>query len=381
MKIAMYNVTTHVVKGGIETFCIKAAEELVRQGFDARVICGTNLNSPEQFEKNGVRYHAFPFKKREEFPDFGTRFRKLCKRISFANNCMEFLMEENFDIIHVHKPFEFPVMYYLKAKGSKSRVVFGSHGTDFFMSDRFFFRRVVDASVTCSNFNALEVQGRYGISPEVIYNGAETDIFRPVDPAEARRLCGLKPAGRYLGTLGRLIGLKGIQVLLRAMPVVLKEYPEVVLLIVGDGPYRAELEALAEKLGIRDNIAFAGGIDHDKLPAWINAMDLLAQPSIGDESFGITVVEAMSCGKPVVATASGGMPEIVSDGETGFIVPKRDEKLLAERIVTLLKNKDLASSMGTKGRERVIAEFTWEKVAQRLIRVYERIGHGDSVIS
>ncbi len=381
MKIAMYNVTTHVVKGGIETFCIKAAEELVKKGIDARVICGTNAAGPETFEKNGVRYHAFTFRRKEEFPDFGTRFRKLCKRISFARNCIEFLVKEDFDIIHVHKPFEFPVMYYLRRKGSKSKVVFGSHGTDFFMTDRFFFGRAVDASVTCSMFNAHEVQQRYGILPEVIYNGADEDKFRPFDAGQARKACGLAEGPAYIGTVGRLVGWKGLQVLLKAMQMILVECPDTKLLIIGDGEYRAELETLADKLGVRKNVSFVGRIEHDMLPVWINSMDMLVQPSIGEEGFSVTIIEAMSCGKPVVATPSGGTIEILQDGEVGFIVPKRDEKLLSERIVTLLKNKDLSVTMGAKARQRVIAEFTWEKVVSRLIKVYERVLHSDPVIS
>jgi glycosyltransferase involved in cell wall biosynthesis len=381
MKIAMYNVTTNVVSGGIETFCIKAAEELVKKGIDARVICGTNAKEPETFEKNGVRYHAFPFRRKEEFPDFGTRFRKLCKRISFARNCLEFMVKEDFDIIHVHKPFEFPVMYYLRKRGAGSKVVFGSHGTDFFMTDRFFFRKIVDESVTCSRFNAREVQQRYGVYPEVIYNGADEKKFRPLDAEQARKACGLTEGSAYIGTVGRLVGWKGLQVLLKAMQMILTECPDTKLLIIGDGEYRSELETLVDKLGARNNVSFVGRIDHDMLPLWINSLDMLVQPSIGEEGFSVTVLEAMSCGKPVVATPSGGTIEILQDGEVGFIVPKRDEKLLSDRIVALLKNKDLAVTMGAKARQRVIAEFTWEKVVSRLIKVYEKALRSDTVIS
>jgi glycosyltransferase involved in cell wall biosynthesis len=381
MKVAMYNVTTNVVKGGIETFCIKTAEELVKKGIDARIICGTDGKYPELFEKNGVGYHAFPFKRKEEFPDFGTRFRKLCKRISFARNCLEFLIKENFDIIHVHKPFEFPVMYYLRKRGSKSKIIFGSHGTDFFFSDRFFFNRVVDASVTCSRFNAIEVQQRYGILPEVIYNGADVEKFRPFNVMEARKSCGLKAGTAYIGTIGRLVGWKGIQILLKVMPMIVQACPETALLIIGDGEYRVELETLADNLGISKYVIFVGRIEHDMLPVWINSMDMLVQPSIGDEAFGISVAEAMSCGKPVIATSSGGMPEIVQDGEVGYIVPKRDEGLLAEKIITLVNNKYLAAEMGMKARDRIIAEFTWGKVVSRLGKVYERVLDDNTVIS
>lgn len=381
MKVAMYNVTTNVVKGGIETFCIKTAEELVKKGIDARIVCGTNSDRPEVFEKNGVRYHAFPFTRKEMFPDFGTRFRKLCKRISFARNCLEFLAQENFDIIHVHKPFEFPIMYYLRMKGARSRIVFGSHGTDFFMTDRFFFGRVVDASVTCSMFNAYEVQERYGVLPEVIFNGADGEKFRPLDAAQARKACGLISGPAYIGTVGRLIGWKGLQVLLKAMQTIAAETPEVKLLIIGDGEYRSALEKLADDLGVRKNVSFIGRVDHDMLPLWINSLDILVQPSIGDEAFGISIAEAMSCGKPVVGTASGGIPEIIEDGEVGFIVPRRDEKLLAEKIVMLLKNRDLAVAMGANARQRIIGKFTWEKVAERLLAVYEGVLSGRPVVS
>jgi glycosyltransferase involved in cell wall biosynthesis len=369
----MYNVTTHVVKGGIETFCIKACEELVRRNIDARIICGAEGQDPESFEKNGVTYHAFPFKRREEFPDFGTRFRKLCKRLSFSRNCLDFLFNEDFDIIHVHKPFEFPIMHYLRQKGSGAKVVFGSHGTDFFFSDRYFFKRAVDASVACSGFNAMEVRQRYGIVPEVIFNGADEERFKPCNVLEARRHCGLEEGFPYIGTVGRLIGLKGVQVLLEAMPKILAECPETRLLIIGDGDYGTRLEALARELGIINNVSFVGRVEHDNLPRWINSLDVLVQPSIGDESFGISIIEAMSCGKPVVATRSGGIPEIMEEGEVGYIVPKRDEILLAERIVSLVKNRDLAETMGLKARERVLARFTWEKVVTRLIEIYERV--------
>jgi glycosyltransferase involved in cell wall biosynthesis len=89
----------------------------------------------------------------------------------------------------------------------------------------------------------------------------------------------------------------------------------------------------------------------------------------------------MSCGKPVIATSSGGMPEIVQDGEVGYIVPKRNERLLAEKIITLVNNKDLAAEIGMKARDRVIAEFTWGKVVSRLGKVYERVLDDNTVIS
>jgi glycosyltransferase involved in cell wall biosynthesis len=105
------------------------------------------------------------------------------------------------------------------------------------------------------------------------------------------------------------------------------------------------------------------------------------QPSIGEEGFSVTIIEAMSCAKPVVATPSGGTTEILQDGEAGFIVPKRDEKLLAEKIIVLIKNKDMAAEMGAKAREKVIAEYTWQKVVSRLIAVYERVLNGNPILS
>jgi glycosyltransferase involved in cell wall biosynthesis len=109
-------------------------------------------------------------------------------------------------------------------------------------------------------------------------------------------------------------------------------------------------------------------------------MDIVMQPSIGDEGFSLTVIEAMSCGKPVIGTPSGGTPEILTDGEVGFIVPKHDEKLLAEKTITLIKNKDLTATMGEKARQRVLERFTWEKVVPGLIEVYEGVLDGHIVV-
>jgi glycosyltransferase involved in cell wall biosynthesis len=380
MKVAMYNVTTNVVKGGIETFCIKAAEQLVKRGVDARIVCGTE-DGPEEFVRNGVRYHAFPFTNKEEFPDFGTRFRKLCKRLSFAKNCSDFMLKEKFDIVHVHKPFEFPIMHYLRRKGSPAKIVFGGHGTDFFLTDRYYFKRVVDAGVTCSEFNADEIEARYGVRPFVIYNGADTEVFRPMDMQDSRRACGLDPAGKYFGTLGRLIGWKGIQVFIKAMPEILADCPDAKMLIVGGGEYRPELERLAMELGVHEGLIFAGRIEHGRLPLWINSMDMLVQPSIGEEAFGISIIEAMSCGKPVVATASGGIPEIVVDGEVGYIVQRNDETMLADRVITLLNDKELTRKMGTNGRQRVIDEFTWDKVVERLLKIYDKVLDENHLVS
>jgi|WetSurMetagenome_2_1015567.scaffolds.fasta_scaffold00427_14 glycosyltransferase involved in cell wall biosynthesis len=380
MKVAMYNVTTNIVKGGIETLCVKASEELVRRGIDARIICGTLGDGPEEFVVNNVRYHAFPFRSKDRFPDFGTRFRKLGKRLSFGVNCMEFMRREDFDIIHIHKPFEFPLMYYLRKKGCRAKVVYNANGTDFFATDRFFFRRAVDISIASSEFNALEVEGRYGIHPIVVYNGAEEDVFRPVDTMEARRVCGLETGPHYIGTIGRLVGWKGLQVLIAAMPAVVAECPDTILLVVGDGEYRKKLEDLTRELGMGRNVRFVGKIEHSSLPAWMNSMNIVLQPSIGDEGFSLTVVEAMSCGRPVIGAPSGGTPEILVDGESGFIVPKRDSAQLADRIIRILKDPQMEGSMGKKARQRVLAEFTWGKVVDRIERIYKKVLDDNTVL-
>ena len=231
MKIAMYNLTTTCRYGGVETFVWEVSRELARRGQEVHIYGGKGdiLHSIPK-----VEVRVFPFWRRERVPDLGRRFRKLAERWSMAARALPPLIRGRYDIIHIHKPFDLPVGW-MARKWGKAKLVLGSHGTDFFAGDRIFGRRV-DGAVSCSDYNRELIRRRYGMNPEVIFNGIDPEAFHPF-PSPDRELMGkysLAPGDRVILYVGRLIGLKGVPVLLRAFSL-LKDRSRAKLLIVGDG--------------------------------------------------------------------------------------------------------------------------------------------------
>jgi glycosyltransferase involved in cell wall biosynthesis len=145
-------------------------------------------------------------------------------------------------------------------------------------------------------------------------------------------------------------------------------------LIVGEGPERAALEARIEVLGIAPRVHFAGRVARDDLPQRLAEADLMVQPSIGVEAFGISVVEAMACALPVLASDIGGLPEIVVPGETGRLLPGGDVAAWRAAIDEARQHRDALRAWGTAGRRRVEADFTWARNAARLEALLEK-GH------
>jgi glycosyltransferase involved in cell wall biosynthesis len=165
---------------------------------------------------------------------------------------------------------------------------------------------------------------------------------------------------------------KGLDVLIQAIALLLEEGEAVRLVLVGDGPLRSELEHLAARLGVHQQIEFIGYQPRREVARLLNECTLFVLPS-RSESLGIAVVEALACGKPVVATAVGGIPEIVEDGTSGILVEPEDARGLAAAIRRLLGNPALRARLGRAGRLRVQNAFRWQRMAERYVRAYEEL--------
>src|SRR5699024_9861570 len=167
----------------------------------------------------------------------------------------------------------------------------------------------------------------------------------------------------------RLVERKGQDMLVRAWPRVLAAVPAARLVLVGHGPRRRALERLAARLGVADSVIFTGGVPWQQIPAYVDAADVFAGPSrtrllgLEPEGLGIVYLEASACERPIVVGRSGGAPDTVLDGETGYLVDPRDPADIADRIIELLRDPELRDRMGRRGRERVIAGWTWDSIA------------------
>ena len=170
--------------------------------------------------------------------------------------------------------------------------------------------------------------------------------------------------------VGRMVGYKGVDILVRAMTGV-----DARLVLVGDGPRRAELVELAGDLGLAGRVTFAGQVSDDEMRALYRACDVFVLPSVTRaEAFGLVQLEAMAAGKPVVSTSvPSGVPWVNQHGRTGLVVRPGDVPALREAINRLLKDPDLRSRMGRAGRDRVAAEFTVGRMVAQVTALYARV--------
>jgi phosphatidylinositol alpha-1,6-mannosyltransferase len=172
--------------------------------------------------------------------------------------------------------------------------------------------------------------------------------------------------------VSRLVRRKGQDTLIRAMPRILAAEPDTVLLIVGGGPYEKDLRRLAGETGVAASVRFTGSVPWSELPAHYGAGDVFAMPcrtrrgGLDVEGLGIVYLEASATGLPVVAGDSGGAPDAVLDGETGWVVRGGSPEDAADRIVTLLGDAELRRRMGERGREWVEEKWRWDLLAERL---------------
>jgi len=223
----------------------------------------------------------------------------------------------------------------------------------------------------------------------IIPSAVNTRIFSPVDCAEARKRIGLHPEGKIIVYVGRLLPRKDIRNIVRALALLLHRTvdtknpsePTLTLLVVGGEsvepdpvatPEIGELQKLAAQLGITEHVRFIGKRQPNELRYYYSAGDVVVTTP-WYEPFGLTPLEAMACGRPVIGSAVGGITYTIQDGKTGFLVPPRDPAALAARIQHLLDQPELGIHMGLVARRRVQREFTWSIVAMRTSALYETL--------
>lgn len=230
--------------------------------------------------------------------------------------------------------------------------------------------RRADAVVTVSNFTKAELTRR-GVAEErihVITNGVDLERFQPGEKSEAILIRHDLSENRVLLTVGRLEERKGQDKMIEALPRILDAVPDLKYVVVGEGGYRPALEVLARKHGVQDRVVFAGRVPWEELPDYYRTADVFAMPnrtlaSGETEGFGLVFLEANACGKPVVGGRAGGVPDAVSDGETGILVDGRSTDEIVEAVVRLFEDATLRERMGRAGVERA-RHFGWTAKAQ-----------------
>jgi glycosyltransferase involved in cell wall biosynthesis len=227
----------------------------------------------------------------------------------------------------------------------------------------------------CVSEDIAEDMARRRIVPrrklEVVLNGINTEPFeRPTDRAALRQTLGFPPGVPVVGTVGRLNEVKRQDLLLAAFARLRSAVPSARLLLVGDGPSRADLEALAARLGVRETVHFTGYQAHPE--RFLAVMDVFALSS-RMEGLPLAILEAWAAGLPVVASAVGGVPALIDDNRTGLLFPSGDEAALASLLEDLLARPERAAGLGAAGRAEVFARYDLRRMAGDYDRAYREL--------
>ncbi len=374
MKVCLYNVTTTTQFGGVETFVWKIAAHVATPGVQVDLWGGqgsiTQAMPPE------VRVFKFAYLSRQWLRRIPLLNRsatliKFLERLSFGLRALPKLVRERYDVIHIQKPYDLPIAVLVKFL-TGSKLLFGCHGTDYFPGDKF-FARFVDGAVSCSHFNASQIEEHYGLAPAVVFNGFDQTQFHPRPCDEALRAQFASPAETLLLYAGRLIRWKGIRYLLDAIA---QLDANIKLLLAGDGPDRASLEEQVHALGLEGRVFFLGRVEQADLPKYYLVSDLVVLPSLTHETFSIVACEALACERAVVGTKVGGIPELVEE-----LVPPGDAEALAAKIRWLLANPMQRADIARRGHDQVWAFLTWEATAARVLAAYKQLVQGKHVFA
>jgi glycosyltransferase involved in cell wall biosynthesis len=357
---------------------------LKEKGFDVTAACAESAFMASLRER-GLRCVNLPIE----------RSRNLGAHVRSYRRLSAWLRDEPFDIVHVHTPIAALIGRLAAARRRAPIRIYTAHGFYFHDAMPGWQRRV---HVVLERFGArfhhyLFTQSdedraaaiRCRISPEdrvrAIGNGVDLERFNPerfsdADREATRAALGISREARVLAIIGRLVREKGYFELFRASARLADRFPDFRLLVIGDAlasdhdDSTNDLRELVDALGIHARIIFAG--QRDDVPELLHASDVFALPSYR-EGMPRSVIEAMAMALPAVVTDIRGCREEVVDGETGFIIPARDDEALAERCGRLLADPDAARAMGRAGRSRARDLFSERVVFERQIEIYEEL--------
>lgn len=279
---------------------------------------------------------------------------------------------EHFDIVHIHWPFPHVIFGVLAKEIGQARLFNSFYGVEIRWLKKKFpwmvkpFSILINKSdvvTAISTHTAEELRGIVKRSIDLI----------PFSAAMAEQRVTAVDKKKII-FVGRLVERKGVKYLIEAFGRVAKSIPHQ-LLIVGDGPERGHLEAAVTRLHLKDRIVFTGKITDDELKEHYKTCSFLVLPAVYDEKgdtegLGVVLLEAMSYGKPVVASRAGGITDIVADGENGLLVTPADSSALAGAIERLAKNRKLHGKLGRAARKTVDEKFNWDTIVGELIELY-----------
>jgi glycosyltransferase involved in cell wall biosynthesis len=294
-----------------------------------------------------------------------------------AKNCAKILSRNaiDFDLVHAHfleNGFVGAVCKSLRG----TPLIVTAHGGDVYnlpFRDSWYYNLAryvlseADKVITVSHFLAEKLSALSVSSKKlhVIPNGYDENLFKPLPSNAMRKKLGLPLNKRILLSVGNLVDVKGHRYLIDAMSMVLKKRSDILLVIVGDGSLKTSLEKKIREFGIENRVLLTGRKRHAEVSLWMNACDVFVLPSL-NESFGVVIIEALACGKPVVATCVGGVSEIIANEDVGILVKPAHPLSLYRGILDALNRKWTPTNIALYARR-----YSWANIIPSILRVYD----------
>ncbi|MEC7749470.1 MAG: glycosyltransferase family 4 protein [Chloroflexota bacterium] len=366
MKIAMVSPYDFTWPGGVTAHVAQLARALGRSGHEIQVLAP---HSPSRdFQDSDL---LVPFGRSVPLPSGGSTARVTLSWWLYPK-IRALLKKEQFDIIHLHEPMV-PILPLCVLEFSKSVNVGTFHAS---YSRQHLYRafqpiikrwqKRLHGSIAVSPAARRYVNNTFPGEYEIIPNGIDYKHFS----ANVAPLPQYQDGKLNILFVGRLEKRKGLRYLLEAYSKLKWEMPNTRLIVVGPGNPDKESYRILSSHGLRD-VEFAGRVSYDELPRYYATADIFCSPATGGESFGIVLLEAMSAGKPVVASDIEGFRGIMTDGEQGLLVTKKDTDGLANALGRLARDPELRSKLGGQG-SRSAEDYRWEVVAGRVEEYYNR---------
>ena len=393
MRIALCSDWFYPRVGGVARHMAGLAWALTSQGHDVTIITGKRRgeeNSREYGDEWGNGYQIVPSTDDAPF----TVHRLDSFRVPWleitpfrtGGKLKRILQEECIDLVHSHHaftPLSLAGLACARSLGIPS--VLTTHSLSFLHNVRllwtplgrmlFLLRRSINragqliaVSQAAADFLRFFVPNR---EIHIIPNGVDPDRFNlDVEPADVRRSLGLGEDQILLLAVGRLAYMKGFHVLLKALPSVIRQEPSVHLAIAGSGYFGPYLRYLTRSLDLEGHVSFLGHLPDETLTRLYLSSDIFISPSLA-EAFGIVILEAMAAGLPVIATKTGGIPEIITHGVSGLLVKKGSPSALASALLELIESPRLARTMASNAQTLTRQTYSWKAVARQVLTVYK----------
>ncbi len=398
MRICVFSIVTywHGIKGGMEIHGKLLSEGLVKRGHEVTIISTQHPDGVEFAEINGIKIYCL---KNTIFDS-----KRGGWRVASLKKFIELEQVKHFDII-CSMSANIPKELIAVAKKRRIPVVVISEGPEIMillsearqtLSHKTGYKKLIktflgffyyyflwellfkeyDAVVAVSETVANAIQKWHFVKKEkihIVYNGVETSLFCPDQSQRERirRTLAISDKEKVLLFFSFVTKQKGLHLLIKALPDILEKDNYAKLLVAGEGNYLTEAKKLVGQLGLNSYVVFTGYIPREEAHDYINASEIFILPTLRQEGMPFSLLEAMACGKSVIASKIGGISSVIDDGINGFLIPPGDVSKLVEKAIFLLNNEDFADKLADNARKKVVQNFNHEKMVEETIKVFE----------